>query len=54
MIIIDYLKKDFIIIFIKWIDTKIIVEIFLNHFIQNHGLLDAIILDRGHAFVEGL
>ena len=39
---------------IKWIDAEIIVEIFLNHFVRNHGLPNTIILNRGRAFVGSL
>ena len=54
MIIIDYLEKDSIIMFIKWIDTEIVVKIFLDYFIWNHGLSDAIVLNREHVFVKDL
>ena len=54
MIIIDYLEKDSIIISVKQIDTEIIVKIFLNHFIWNHGLFDAIVLNCGRIFVGNL
>ena len=54
MMIINYLKKGFIIIFIKQIDIETVMEIFLNHFVRNHRLPDAIVLDHGHTFIEGL
>src|SRR5436190_24370360 len=54
MIITNHLKKGFIIMPIKQINIKTVVEIFLDHFVWNHGLPDAIISDRGRVFVEGL
>ena len=54
MIIIDYLEKGFIIMPVKWIDAETVMEVFLNHFVRNHGLLNTIISDRGRAFVGGL
>ena len=54
MIIIDHLGKDSIIMPVKQINAETIVEIFLNHFVWNHGLFDAIILDRGRAFIKNL
>ena len=54
IIIINYLEKDSIIMSIKQINAEIIVEIFLNYFIQNHRLPDAIVLDHGRIFIEDL
>ena len=54
MIIIDYLRKGSIIMPVKWIDAETVAEIFLNHFVWNHGLPDTIVLDRGCVFVGGL
>ena len=54
MIIIDYLEKNSIIMSVKWIDTEIVVEVFLDYFIRNHGLPDAIVSNRGRVFIEGL
>ena len=54
MMIIDYLEKNSIIMSIKQINAEIIVEIFLNYFVRNHGLSNTIVLDRGRIFIEGL
>ena len=54
MMIINYLKKDSIIMPVKQINAETIVKIFLNYFIWNHRLPDAIILDRGRIFIESL
>ena len=54
MMITDYLEKNSIIMPVKQIDAEIVVEIFLYHFVRNHGLPDAIISDRERVFVEGL
>ena len=54
MVIIDHLEKDSIIISVKQVNTEIVVEIFLNHFVQNHGLLNTIVSNHGRAFVGGL
>ena|SRR5438045_1579157 len=54
MIIINCLEKGSIIVPIKQIDAETVAEVFLNYFIRNHGLPDAIVLDRGRAFIEGL
>ena len=54
MVIINYLEKDFIIVPVKWVDAETVAEIFLNHFIRNHGLPDIIVSDRGRAFIESL
>ena len=54
MMIIDCLEKDSIIMLVKWIDAETVAEIFLDHFVRNHGLPNAIILDRGRAFVRNL